>query len=176
MMESMTMRVGAAAPAIEGVRPWRGPEKVLLALCECLLPPGDTVPRAAERVATNLARQARCMSPLPRLLFFMGLRLLDWSPWFLFQAASRLSRLRPERRRAIFERSLHSRIYLRRQLGTAYNGTIFLSFYDLPEARAMLGYAIGPFMERCCDRRAALVAADKAAGRLAPRGRSMIWE
>ena len=173
-METMSLTLGGEAASRSGDRPWRGPERVLLALADCLLPDTDAVPRAAERTTEHLLQSSRRLAPLSRLLFFLGLRILDWSPVLLLRAPSRLSRLPRRRRRELFDRWLHSRIYLRRQLGIAYNGTLFLSYYDLPEARALLSYGVEAHVARSKAARAGLLARDAVAGLGAPRGRCMI--
>jgi hypothetical protein len=173
-MESGTLCLNAEAEARAEERRLAGSERLLHSLAECLLPSTEAVPRAAERVAGLLSRQVRSLSPLPRLLFFLGLRLLEWSPLFLFQAGSRLSRLPTPRRRELFSRWHHSRIYLRRQVATGYNGTIFLTFYDLPETRALLEYGVEPHVAACRKRRETLLAAQAGHTPPTPRGPSMI--
>jgi hypothetical protein len=164
--------VNQAAEAQQGLQ--GGSARTLLALCEALLPERRDVPRAAERVARTLLGQTRFMGPLMRVAFLAGLRLLEWSPVILLRAPHRLSRLEPARRRELFERWMHSRLYLRRQVALAYNGPIFLCWYDLPEVRAALHYGVEPFVADLCERHETLLQADRLHGRRAPRECSMI--
>jgi hypothetical protein len=157
-----------------GRRYQRGPARTLLALCQALLPARRDVPQAAERVTATLLGQTSFMSPLMRVSFRLGLRLLEWSPLVLLRAPRRLSRLDPGQRRALFERWMHSRLYLRRQVALAYNGPIFLCWYDLPEVRDALQYGVQPFVTRLCERHESLLEDDRVHGRHAPRECSMI--
>ena len=151
----------------------RGPGQTLLALAQALLPKVDAVPQAPERVTRMLLEQAHHMSPMMRFLFFVGLRILEWSPLALFRAPHRLSQIPAVHRRELFERWQHSRLYTRRQLALAYNGPIFMAFYDLPEMRGVLRYGVEPHLASSRRHHAALLESDPD-GRCAPWGVSMV--
>jgi hypothetical protein len=152
----------------------RGSEGILRALCQAMLPELPELEDAPGRVARRLLEQTRFMPPLMRLMYRLGLYVLDLSPLLLLQARGRLSRLPLQRCRELIGRWHHSRLYARRQIALAYSGTIFFAFYDLPEVRTRLGYRIGEWVEDCKDRREALLEKDRAEGASAPRSASMI--
>ena len=129
----------------DGRRAWLGPwsRRVVAALAEVVLPVGTdapTVPTA--EVVRFVDGYVPHMPRLLRLLFPVGLMLLELGAFVLGPSPVPFSAMSLARRRRYVDGWVHARWRLRRDLIKAVKGLCLLAYYSDPRVGARLGYTV----------------------------------
>jgi hypothetical protein len=128
---------------VSALGPWS--RRVVRALAEVVLPDGP----GAERVETSeivafVDDYVPRIPKLLRLLFPVGLMMLELGAFVLAPSLVPFSAMSLARRRRYVDGWVHARWRLRRDLIKAVKGLCLLAYYSDPRVGARLGYFVGP--------------------------------
>jgi hypothetical protein len=119
------------------------PRRSFRALAEVVTPRGDGAPEVSLDALVDLADDwVRYMPRLFRLLFPVGLMMLELGALFLAPSLVPFSFMSLERRRRYIAAWTHSRSPLRRDLIKAVKGICLFAYYSDARVGAALGYSI----------------------------------
>jgi len=121
--------------------PWS--RRVVRALAEVVLPAGADAPAlATDEVVIFVDSFVPHMPRLLRLLFPIGLMLLELGAFVLGPSLTPFSAMSLARRRRYVDGWVHARWRLRRDLIKAVKGLCLLAYYSDARVGARLGYAV----------------------------------
>ncbi len=117
--------------------------RVLRALAEVVLPDGNDAPTIPnERVVDFVDSFVPFMPRLLRLLFPVGLMMLELGAFVLAPSLLPFSSMSLARRRRYIDGWIHARWRLRRDLIKAVKGLCLFAYYSDARVAARLGYAV----------------------------------
>ena len=121
--------------------PWS--RRVVRALAEVVLPDGDDAPALpTSEIVAFVDGYVPHMPRLLRLLFPIGLLMLELGAFVLGPSAVPFSSMSLARRRRYVDGWVHARWRLRRDLIKAVKGLCLLAYYSDARVRARLGYTV----------------------------------
>lgn len=141
--DGLAVDAPAAEPA--GGAAFLGPwsRRIVAALAEVVLPVGADAPTLpTEEVVRFVDGYVPHMPRLLRLLFPVGLLLLELGALVLAPSPVPFSAMSLARRRRYVDAWVHARWRLRRDLIKAVKGLCLLAYYSDPRVAARLGYAV----------------------------------
>ena len=151
-MKRKTSQPARAASRARQLGAWS--RRSLRALAEVVTPHGNGAPPVAIDAIVDFADDwVRYMPRLFRLLFPVGLMLLEIGALFLGPSLVPFSFMSPERRRRYVLSWMHGRSALRRDLIKGVKGLCLFAYYSDPRVAAQLGYHV--------DEHVAVVRADR---------------
>jgi hypothetical protein len=117
--------------------------RVVRALAEVVLPDGGDAPTVpTSHVVDFVASYVPHMPTLLRLLFPIGLMMLELGAFVLGPSLVPFSAMSLARRRRYVDGWVHGGWRIRRDLIKAVKGLCLLAYYSDPRVRARLGYAV----------------------------------
>jgi hypothetical protein len=121
--------------------PWS--RRVVRALAEVVLPEGDGAPQVPlDEIVAFADSFVPYMPRLLRLLFPIGLMMLELGAFLIGPSLLPFSAMSLARRRRYVDGWVHARWRLRRDLIKAVKGLCLLGYYSDARVRARLGYAV----------------------------------
>jgi len=133
--------------------------RALFALIAAFCPPAPAPggPDIAERVADHVRRFMAYMPPLSARALWLCILILDFSPLFLFRAASRLQKLPTARASALLTDMVGGRLAFMRTIVVAVRGLVLSAYFDQDEVHRAIGYEPIPFLTERIARRQQLL-------------------
>jgi hypothetical protein len=127
----------------------RGSRRTLRALAEVIVPRDEAagVVVDLERVVDFVDDMVRYMPRLLRVLFPVGLLLLEYGTFVLLPSLRRFSGLDVAHRERYVRGWVHARMMLRRDLIKGVKGICLFAFYSDPRVMAHLGYRPSEFAD-----------------------------
>jgi hypothetical protein len=117
--------------------------RVLRALAEVVLPDGDDAPKLpVDEVVTFVDSFVPHMPRFLRLLFPVGLMMLELGAFFLGPSLLPFSTMSLARRRRYVDGWVHARWRIRRDLIKAVKGLCLIAYYSDARVGARLGYTV----------------------------------
>ncbi len=121
----------------------RRSRRTMATLAEVVLPRGQGAPEVSTDTVVALADSfAREMPRLLRVLFPIGLFLLEWGALLLGPSLVPFSLMTQQRRERYVMSWVHSRSHIRRDLIKGVKGLVLLCYYADARVCAYLGYAV----------------------------------
>jgi hypothetical protein len=128
-------------PAPHALGPWS--RRVVRALAEVVLPDSADAPKLpVDEIVAFADSFVPHMPRLLRLLFPVGLMMLELGAFLLGPSPVPFSAMSLPRRRRYVDGWVHARWRLRRDLIKAVKGLCLLAYYSDTRVRARLGYAV----------------------------------
>ena len=130
-------------PAPRALGPWS--RRVVRALAEVVLPDSADAPKLpVDEIVAFVDSFVPHMPRLLRLLFPVGLMMLELGAFVLAPSLVPFSAMSLARRRRYVDGWVHARWRLRRDLIKAVKGLCLLAYYSDPRVGARLGYFVEP--------------------------------
>jgi hypothetical protein len=121
----------------------RGSRRTMATLAEVVMPKGAGAPEVPiANVLALVESFCREMPRLLRVLFPIGLFLLEWGALVLGPSLVPFSWMSPERRQRYVMSWVHSGSHIRRDLIKGVKGLVLICYYSDPRVGAFLGYAV----------------------------------
>jgi len=129
------------APRAHNLGRWS--RRIVRALTEVVVPVGPGAPTVpTDQIVDLIDDYVRYMPRLFRLLFPVGLLMLELGAFLLVPSLVPFSLLSPARRARYVDGWVHARWRLRRDLIKGVKGLVLMAWYSDPRVGAFLGYAV----------------------------------
>ncbi len=120
-----------------------GSRRTMRALASVVMPHEDGAPRVSTDAVIELVEGfARQMPRLLRVLFPIGLWLLEWGALVLGPSLVPFSSMSLARRERYVMSWVRSRSHIRRDLIKGVKGLVLICYYSDPQVTKLLGYAV----------------------------------